>query len=339
MRLENAIYAYAMYVWKGVLAGVAGGVLSSPWRHARRLATGVAALFLLSVSALVWWQRAARPYLIIGWLWFLGTLVPVIGLVQVGEQAIADRYAYIPLIGIFVMAVWGAADLADSRQLSSARAPKWPRSSWRFSCFLPATNFDIGGALSICGRTPSTSQKTVSWREQNLGAALLATDRYAEALPHFQRAIKLRPLNSGAHLNLAGDLALSDRPRDAILEYETAIPLDSDPKDAGRGLRTLSAGCTANSDSMPRRAQVTRQRCGSTPRVPNAREGLAKVELSDAIRNVAESPSGEAYFRLGQVFSRRAALRKPRSTYEQALSSTRNWKKRGEALDALISKV
>jgi hypothetical protein len=73
---------------------------------------------VLTVTTLVWRQRFARPYLLTGWLWFLGTLVPVIGLIQVGQQASADRYAYIPLIGIFVMMVWGAADLADHRQLS-----------------------------------------------------------------------------------------------------------------------------------------------------------------------------------------------------------------------------
>jgi protein O-mannosyl-transferase len=64
---------------------------------------------VLTVTTQVWRQRFARPYLLTGWLWFLGTLVPVIGLIQVGQQAIADRYAYIPLIGILVMMVWGAA--------------------------------------------------------------------------------------------------------------------------------------------------------------------------------------------------------------------------------------
>ena len=65
----------------------------------------------------------SRRYLLTGWLWFLGTLVPVIGLVQVGDQAMADRYAYIPLIGIFVMIAWGAADLADSSQIGLTRPP------------------------------------------------------------------------------------------------------------------------------------------------------------------------------------------------------------------------
>jgi hypothetical protein len=74
---------------------------------------------LAAVSLFVWKQRLAHRYLLTGWLWFLVTLVPVIGLVQVGDQAMADRYAYIPLIGVFVMLVWGVADLADRRHIQA----------------------------------------------------------------------------------------------------------------------------------------------------------------------------------------------------------------------------
>ena len=70
------------------------------------------ALFLVVVTAVSLTAARTRPYLPVGWLWFLGTLVPVIGIVQVGEQARADRYTYIPLLGVFIMLVWGAAELA-----------------------------------------------------------------------------------------------------------------------------------------------------------------------------------------------------------------------------------
>ncbi len=109
VRLENAVYAYAMYVWKAFWPAWLAVFYPHPGATLAVWRLVLAALFLFGVSVLVWWQRTVRPYLIVGWLWFLGTLVPVIGLVQVGEQAIADRYAYVPLIGIFVMAVWGAA--------------------------------------------------------------------------------------------------------------------------------------------------------------------------------------------------------------------------------------
>ncbi len=76
------------------------------------------AFLLIVASALVWRERFTRPYLVTGWLWFLGTLVPVIGIVQVGAQGMADRYAYLPAIGLFLMLVWTIADWADQRSFS-----------------------------------------------------------------------------------------------------------------------------------------------------------------------------------------------------------------------------
>src|SRR5579862_1294890 len=118
-RLQNAIYSYAMYLWKAIWPAhltvfypFAGDSLSL-WK------VSVAALLLIAATAIVIKLRS-RGYLLIGWLWFLGTLVPVIGVIQVGSQAMADRYAYIPLIGIFVMIVWTAADWAKEKKLGLA---------------------------------------------------------------------------------------------------------------------------------------------------------------------------------------------------------------------------
>jgi protein O-mannosyl-transferase len=119
-RLGNALVAYVVYlrraVWPSDLASfyphpsiVADGV--SPW------AVAGSALLLAAVTAIVLWQRRSRPYLAWGWCWYLGSLLPVIGIVQVGSQAMADRYTYVPLIGPFVALVWGVADaLARARQ-------------------------------------------------------------------------------------------------------------------------------------------------------------------------------------------------------------------------------
>src|SRR5258708_12036970 len=72
----------------------------------------VAAIFLLAISVFAWHVRESAPYVAVGWLWYLGTLVPVIGLVQVGSQSMADRYTYFPYIGLFIVLVWGVVDLA-----------------------------------------------------------------------------------------------------------------------------------------------------------------------------------------------------------------------------------
>ena len=239
MRLENAIYAYAMYVWKAFWPACLTVFYPHPWETLALWKTGLAALFLLSVSVLVWQQRSPRPYLITGWLWFLGTLVPVIGLIQVGEQAMADRYAYIPLLGIFLMAVWGAADLADRRQLSlRSRATaaavvlvllailtSIQIRYWRSSYDLWSHAVDV------------TKDNFVG--EENLGRALLALDRPAEAVPHLQKATRIRPLDPNGHLSLGGALATSGQTRDAIAEYEAAIPRLTDPNTRAVTCETL----------------------------------------------------------------------------------------------------
>ncbi|MFZ3264590.1 MAG: tetratricopeptide repeat protein [Terriglobales bacterium] len=117
IRIENAIVSYGLYLWKMAwparLAFYPHSVIALPaWQWIS------SALVLISVTVFVIWFRKKR-YLPVGWFWFLGTLIPVIGLVQVGEYAMADRYAYVPLIGIFVMIAWGLADLTEATEVSA----------------------------------------------------------------------------------------------------------------------------------------------------------------------------------------------------------------------------
>src|SRR5664279_320106 len=114
-RLQNAVVSYGLYLWKMVwpaqLAFYPHSIGALPaWQWT------LSALVLIGVTALVVRFRSKR-YLPVGWFWFLGMLVPVIGLVQVGEYAMADRYAYIPLIGIFIMIGWGLSDLAEAKHV------------------------------------------------------------------------------------------------------------------------------------------------------------------------------------------------------------------------------
>jgi tetratricopeptide (TPR) repeat protein len=267
-------------------------------------------------------------------LWFLGTLVPVIGLVQVGEQAIADRYAYVPLIGIFVMAVWGAADLADSRQLSfRSRAKIAAVVIAIFALFTIDQLRYWRSAVDIWAHTVEVTKDNFL-AEQNLGAALLAADRYKDALPHFIKAAKLRPADPAAHLNLGGDLALSDHPREAIAQYEAAIGLTSDP-----GMRVEAyeiLGRLYSQIGQYTKARVSyEQALKIDPQQAKASSGLAKVELSDAIRQVADAPSADKYFRLGQVFQQHGRLVEAQAAYKQALKLNPKLREARESLDAL----
>ena len=334
VRLENAIYAYAMYVWKALWPAWLAVFYPHPGATLVVWRLGLATLFVVSVSALAWWQRTPRPYLIAGWLWFLGTLVPVIGLVQVGEQAIADRYAYIPLIGIFVMIVWGAADLADSRQL--AFAPRAKVAAVVLGVLVLFTCDQLRywrSAVDLWAHTVDVTQDNF-FGEQNLGAAFLEAERYDEAIPHFKRAISLRPQDPGGHLNLAGDFALTDRPRDAILEYETAIPLVTNPKMRLSALDTLGRLYSQVGEYSKARANYE-QALQINPEQADAKDGLAKVELSNAVRNVAESPSAQGYFRLGQILQQQGRAPEAQAAFQQALELNPKLGEAKRALDAL----
>ena len=334
VRLQNAIYAYAMYVWKAFWPARLAVFYPHPGATLSIWQVALAALFLVSVSALVWWQRVARPYLIIGWLWFLGTLVPVIGLIQVGEQAIADRYAYVPLIGIFVMAVWGAADLADTRQLSFAVRGKMAAVVLAILVLFTSDQLRYWrSAVDLWSHTVDVTKDNF-FGEQNLGAALLASERYEEALPHFKKAITLRPLDPGGHLNLGGDFALTDHPRDAVREYEIAIPLVSNPNMRVSAYETLGRLYSELGQYAKARASYE-EVLRINPEHSDARDGLAKVELSDAIRNVAESPSGEGYLRLGQIFQQEGRASEAELAYKRALVLNPKLGEARKALDAL----
>jgi Tfp pilus assembly protein PilF len=226
-RIENAIDSYAMYLaktfWPKNLAlfyPYAGNSLAL-WK------VGLAAL-LLSVITVAVIRLRSRPYLPMGWLWFLGTLVPVIGVIQVGNQAMADRYAYLPLVGIFVMIAWGAADLVSEKKQGFALM--------------------AAGACVLVALAVVTYRQTSYWRssadvwmhslavtprnyvaEENLGVALVQLNRTEEAYPYFLRAAQDQPNDPDARLNIGTYLYQHGRRAEAIQQYEMALKLGSEP--------------------------------------------------------------------------------------------------------------
>ncbi len=204
-RIGNAVVAYGLYLWKMVwpaqLAFYPHSIGALPaWQWM------LSGLILLSITAFVIAFRSKR-YLPVGWFWFLGTLVPVLGLVQVGEYAMADRYAYVPLIGIFVMIAWGLADLAEAKHVR----PLW--------CVIPAlcaltalgsatvhqigyweSDYDLYSHTLAVAET-SFAHNAVAMTLLNPAAALTRQDldnfasepmRVEEARRHFERALELR---------------------------------------------------------------------------------------------------------------------------------------------------
>jgi protein O-mannosyl-transferase len=271
--IANAIVSYGVYLLKTVapldLAVFYPYPASIP---AWQVALAAAALAAITLAALR--ARNSAPYLLIGWLWFLGTLVPVIGFVQVGAQARADRYMYVPMVGLAIIAAWGAADLLRGRvRLQAALAgavllalggAAWAQTSyWHDSGTLFAhavevtddnyvAEHNLGNYLMpIDGRLPDAVRHlrtAASLRPESgqihsdLGAALARMPgRADEAVAELRLAARLLPESPITHNNLGNALAEAGRFPEALAEYQIALRIDPHYADAAANLTRVQA--------------------------------------------------------------------------------------------------
>jgi tetratricopeptide (TPR) repeat protein len=326
-RLENAVVAYAMYVWKAFWPTRLALFYPHPLHRLAGWQIGLALLFLAAVSALAWQQRGARPYLATGWLWYLGTMVPVIGIVQVGDQAMADRYAYLPLIGIFVMAIWSAADWVDASQFSLQLTRAVAAAVLAIFAFL--TWRQIGywhSREQLWTRTLQlTDHNPVA--ENNLADALRAAGRLDEALPHFQYATQLQPNDPTSRVNLASALAESGRLDEAIQQYAAAVQLSSDPTQEVRAYESIASLYSVLGDFSKMRE--------------NYQEALridpqqGQEMISHVSQSVATQPGPEIYMQLGVLLEQTGQVSQARVAYEQALKLDPSLGEAKKSLDAL----
>ena len=226
-RVANALVSYVGYIgqmaWPTRLAAFYPFHRSLPlWWVAG------AALGLIGVSVAAIRAARSRPYLLVGWLWYLGTLVPVIGLVQVGNQSMADRYTYVPLMGLFIIAAWGAVDLLGRRPYGSKALP-------------------IAAGLAILACGIAARRQVQFWKDSitlwehtlqvttdnplahyNLGVVLSGQGRAQEAILHYLEAVRIKPDYADAHDNLGLDLANQGNPAQGISHLLEAVRIKPD---------------------------------------------------------------------------------------------------------------
>lgn len=222
-RLGNAGVVYVIYLYQTIFPKGLAVIYPYPRDGVNVIGACLAFLFLAVVSALFFFWRKRYPYLLVGWLWFLGMLVPMLGLIQVGSQRHADRYTYLPQIGLFLLIIWGVARLVA----------KWhvPRSVAALGAAVVLGAF---GAISYA-QTSFWKNSEVLWSntlantvdngiaENNLGTALAQQQRFDEALGHFENALRIYPEHTEANCNLAFLLARQGKDSEAIPYYETAL--------------------------------------------------------------------------------------------------------------------
>jgi hypothetical protein len=311
IRLANALCSYTMYVWKAFWPTRLALFYPYPGWPIPLWQLSLAGLFLIGVSSLAWYQRFDRPYVLTGWLWYLGILVPVIGFVQIGDQAMADRYAYIPLIGMFVIVIWGTADWAERRQINFIWRTGLIISILGTLSFLTWRQVNYWrSSFDLWSHTLEVTQRNAI-AEGNLGDALHSTGRVEEALPHFGNAVALQPRDPYARANLAEDLAQCGRLREAVAEYQTVSRLASDNHFLARTFISLAMLYGALED-YPRMRTSYRQALQVDPQ-------LGPEVIASFSQSVAANPLGTGYLQLGILLQEAKQGVEARAAFEQAL--------------------
>ena len=280
-RIANAVVSYALYLWKtlcpsrlAVFYPYKGYTLFS-WQVI------LSVIILVAITVLVVRHRARFPYLVVGWFWYAVTLVPVIGLVQVGKQGMADRYTYIPLTGIFIIAVWGLADLIKKRRSIKTTI--------------------ISAAICMCIAFSAAAFKQVSyWRDSetlfrhalsvtsvnnvahmNLGDVLLEKGELNEALGHYREVLSIAPENPEVFYNIGIVSALMGKADDAEKSYTEAIRFDPDLTRAYNNLGVLLSETGRYSEAAERFKAALEQDPGNVETLVNlgvALKGLGRIE-------------------------------------------------------------
>jgi protein O-mannosyl-transferase len=259
-RAGNALVAYVVYIGKFIYPSQLAPFypLHKDGPEAWQVLDAILLLAALTVGAYM--ARRRQPYLLFGWLWYLGTLVPVIGIFQVGLQAYADRYTYLPEIGLCVAGTWAAVDLAGRRRFSrmalggiasvilcallvSARRQTayWRDSEtlWRHTLGCTAGNYlahyELGMVMLYQGRIDEAIAQyqaalqinpSYAAAYNNLGNTLLMEGRTGEAIAQFGELLKINPSSAEAHYNLGNALSSQGRTDEAIAEYRAALQLN-----------------------------------------------------------------------------------------------------------------
>ena len=359
VRVSNAVVSYVVYlgkmVWPNNLSVLYPhpGVL--PWWQ-----VAGACLILASVSFWAIKTVKSHPYVSVGWLWYLGTLVPVIGLVQVGSQAMADRYTYVPFIGLFIIIAWGVPDLLKKwryRKLVLAlsagvallgltacawlQAGYWENSITLFRRSIQVTtnnsmaHNNLGNALAGQGNFKEAIRHyTEALRiepdfvkaHNNLGLALERAGDIKEATHHYVKALRINPHYAEAHYNLGNALAHQGDFENAIHQYAEALRISPDFAEAHNNLGNVLFSQRKLKEAIRHYAEALRLEPDHTQahhNVEKASAALTKIEkdIAKTQKALKGNPENPAlHCKLGALWYSKGASDKAIAEYRKALA-------------------
>ena len=340
MRIGNALVSYITYLaqffWPVNLAVFYPYPAAIPLRQEIAAGSILAAITAATLAA-------RRGYLTVGWFWFLGTLLPMIGLIQAGVQSRADRYTYLPLTGLAIMLAWGLTEQLEPRAwgkkalagasiaasiamaaVTYANLQHWHDSISLFRHAIEVTDGNyiadnnLGVALRKTGRTAEaiplfeaalSANPMHAEAQNNLGEALLLHSKVDQAIPHIVEALRLNPQLADAHVNLGAALNKSGRFAEAAEQYRIALQLQPENADAHGGLGATLTELDRSAEALPQLLEAIRIR----PEYADAHYNLGRLfgltgRTDEAIAQFSETirldpSSAEAHFNLGTAFA------------------------------------
>jgi protein O-mannosyl-transferase len=336
-RLGNAAISYARYLGKAFWPANLAVHYPHPGSWPPGWVAGASAV-LLGVSVWTVMARRRRPYLLAGWVWFLVTLLPTIGIIQASSQAMADRFAYVPLIGLFIMVVWFVADLwpvGRGRGVAQALTTVAMLAACLVATRLQLRYWRDGEALF---RRAVSVTKRNFLAEYSLGCALGAKNKLEEAQTHFAAALKIKPDYAEAHDNLGVVLQMQGKSTAAEAEFRAALRLKPGLTRAHNNLGLALQARGKGSEALAELHEMLRLQ----PNDPEAHNNLAKIlaeqgklaeaaaELEEAIR--LRPDYAGAHYNLGSVFVLKGKLPEAIGPYLAALKAQPDYADADQAL-------
>ncbi|MGA2255165.1 MAG: tetratricopeptide repeat protein [Thermoguttaceae bacterium] len=343
-RVGNAAVAYVAYLGKMLYPAGLAALYPFPKAPPPVWEVLAAATVLLAISTAVFVARRKCPCLLFGWLWYLGTLLPVSGLVQVGNQAMADRYTYLTQIGLYMALAWGAAQAAASR----------PSCRWPFA----AVSALVAAGLMVCAW-----QQTRHWRDSqtlwthtlactpqnqvahcDLGNALVRRGQVVEAIEHYKRALEIKPNFAEAHCDLGNALVGRGQVDEAIGHYRRALEIRPDYFEAHNnlGLALAGRGQVDEAIILYRKAlKIEPDYVEAHNNLGNALAGSGQVDeaIAHYRRALEIKPDfAEANYNLGLILAHRGQVDEAIEHYQKALglASARDDRALAEFIQARI---
>lgn len=326
-RWANSAIAYVRYLTKMIFPFDLGLPYLHPG-HWPALHVMLAAAIIIGLGVGAVWTWRSQPYLFMGWFWYLGTLVPVIGLVQVGAQSSADRYTYIPLIGIFIASVWGMAALGR-----------------RFT--LPRLAMGVGSILIVAGCGILTHRQAARWHDSvslfkhsaaviegnfvalgNVGGALFESDHLEEALDFYQRSHQVNPRYPEAVNSIGAVLARKGKQEEAMAWFQRALELQPTHADAAFNLGNAMAKKGNHEEAVRYFRSALKIRPDNFEAHNNLGNALIKLgQLDAAIQSYQtaleyQPDAALIHKNLGEMFAAKGQLAEAIAQYRQALQFT-----------------